>query len=200
MKYQVREGRNRVTVMALTGLGSLLALSVAANCITGALAWHFARTQKTVTTPMMFDRPFTSDSASGDAALNAMLVRAFINLRLSVTPETVDSQYAALLRFVPPENRDAMKKQLAAEAEYIKKNGVSSVFQIDDEITDTTTGDIIAQGTLSASTSNGKLKLTLPDANKAYRLSLHYVDGLIRLTAFPEVPWTNLHASRNRTQ
>jgi conjugal transfer pilus assembly protein TraE len=81
-----------------------------------------------------------------------------------------------------------MKKQLAAEADYIKKSGVTSVFRIDDAATDTTTGDITVQGVLNASTSNGKLPL--PDANKAYRLSVHYVDGLIRLTAFREVPWT----------
>lgn len=190
MKYKVREGRNRVTVLALAGLGSLLALSIAANGITGALAWHFARTQKTITVPMLFDRPFVSTAASGDGALNGLLVRSFINLRLSVTPETVDSQHAALLRFVPPEDRDAMKKQLAAEAEYIKKYGVSSVFRLDDETTDTTTGDITVRGTLSAGTSSGNLKLSLPDTNKAWRLSVHYVDGLIRLTAFTEVPWT----------
>ncbi|MFT4273126.1 MAG: hypothetical protein QM578_19140 [Pantoea sp.] len=83
MKYKVREGRNRVTVLALAGLGSLLALSLAANGITGALAWHFARTQKTITVPMLFDRPFISTAASGDAALNGLLVRSFINLRLA---------------------------------------------------------------------------------------------------------------------
>ncbi|RVU72185.1 TraE/TraK family type IV conjugative transfer system protein [Pantoea dispersa] len=190
MKYQVREGRNRVIILALCALSLLVFILAASTVVTGALAWHFAKTQRTITTPMMFDRPFTSGSASGDAALNGMLVRSFINLRLSVTPETVDSQHAALLRFVPAEYRDDLKKQLAAEAEYIKKNGVSSVFRIDDEMTDTTNGDVIAQGTLSASTTNGNLKISLPDSHKAYRLSVHYVDGLIRLTAFPEVPWT----------
>lgn len=190
MKYQVREGRNRVIILAMTALVLLVFILAVGSGITGALAWHFYKTQKTITTPMMFDRSFVSDAVSGDAALNGMLVRSFINLRLSVTPETVDSQHAALLRFVPAEYRDGMKKQLAAESEYIKKNGVTSVFRIDDEITDTETGDIIAQGTLSASTTNGNLKISLPDAHKAYRLSVHYVDGLIRLTAFPEVPWT----------
>ncbi|MGC0797378.1 TraE/TraK family type IV conjugative transfer system protein [Pantoea agglomerans] len=190
MKYQVREGRNRVIILALCALSLLVFILAVSTVVTGALAWHFAKTQRTLTTPMMFDRPFLSDSASGDAALNGMLVRSFVNLRLSVTPETVDSQHAALLRFVPAEYRDDMKKQLAAEAEYIKKNGVSSVFRIDDEITDSTTGDITVQGTLSASTTNGNLNISLPDASKAYRLSVRYVDGLIRLTAFPEVPWT----------
>ncbi|QBR48526.1 TraE/TraK family type IV conjugative transfer system protein [Erwinia sp. QL-Z3] len=187
MKLQVKETRNRVTVMALTAMTGLLALSVAGNCITGTLAWHFYSTQKTITTPMMFDRAFTSTAAVGDANLNSMLVRSFANLRLSVTPETVDAQHAALLRYVPPQDRSALKKSLAAEADYIKKNGISTVFRIDDESTDTGTGDITVSGTLSAGTSNGSLKLAIPDVTKAYRLSLHYVDGLIRLTAFPEV-------------
>lgn len=189
MRLQVKETRNRMMVVTLMSLTSLLAVSIAANCITGSLAWHFYRTQKTVTTPMMFDRAFTSTAAEGDAALNSMMVRSLINLRLSVTPETVDGQHTALLRWVPSEDRPEMKKALAAEAEYIKKNGVSTVFRIDDETTDIRTGDIIVRGTLSASTSNGSLTLALPDVNKAYRLSVGYVDGLIRLTAFPEVPW-----------
>ncbi|NNS09984.1 TraE/TraK family type IV conjugative transfer system protein [Erwinia sp. JH02] len=198
MKYQVKETRNRMMVVTLMSLTSLLVLSIAANCITGSLAWHFYRTQKTVTTPMMFDRAFTSTSAEGDAALNSMMVRSLINLRLSVTPETVDGQHAALLRWVPPEDRPEMKKALAAEAEYIKKNGVSTVFRIDDETTDTRTGDITVRGTLSASTSNGSLTLALPDVSKAYRLSVGYVDGLIRLTAFPEVPWTPVSSKTSR--
>jgi len=198
MKFQVKETRNRVVVVTLMSLTSLLALSIAGNCITGSLAWHFYRTQKTITTPMMFDRPFTSTSADGDAALNSMMVRSLINLRLSVTPETVDGQHAALLRWVPSEDRPEMKKALAAEAEYVKKNGVSTVFRIDDETTDTGNGDITVRGVLSASTSNGSVLLPLPDVNKSYRLSVGYVDGLLRLTAFPEVPWTPVSDKTNR--
>ncbi|MEI2684224.1 TraE/TraK family type IV conjugative transfer system protein [Erwinia aphidicola] len=198
MKFQVKETRNRVVVVTLMSLTSLLALSIAGNCITGSLAWHFWRTQKTITTPMMFDRAFTSTSAEGDAALNSMMVRSLINLRLSVTPETVDGQHAALLRWVPSEDRPEMKKALAAEAEYVKKNGVSTVFRIDDETTDTGNGDITVRGVLSASTSNGSVLLPLPDVNKSYRLSVGYVDGLLRLTAFPEVPWTPVSDKTNR--
>ncbi|KMV67593.1 MULTISPECIES: TraE/TraK family type IV conjugative transfer system protein [Erwinia] len=198
MKFQVKETRNRVVVVMLMSLTSLLALSIAGNCITGSLAWHFWRTQKTITTPMMFDRAFTSTSAEGDAALNSMMVRSLINLRLSVTPETVDGQHAALLRWVPSEDRPEMKKALAAEAEYVKKNGVSTVFRIDDETTDTGNGDITVRGVLSASTSNGSVLLPLPDVNKSYRLSVGYVDGLLRLTAFPEVPWTPVSDKTNR--
>jgi conjugal transfer pilus assembly protein TraE len=190
MKYQIKETRNRVTILVLTTLGTLLALSLVGISIVGTLAWHFATTQKTITTPMIFDRSFTSDASQGDANLNNMLVRSFVNLRLSVTPDTVDSQHAALLRWVPPEDRSELKKALAVEADYIKKNGISTVFRIDDETLDTGTGDIIVSGTLAANTSNGSLKLDLPDVHKAYRLSVKYVDGIIRLINFPEVQLT----------
>lgn len=61
------------------------------------------------------------------------------------------------------------------------------MFRIEDEAFDPATSDIIVTGTLSASTSNGNLKLDIPDVHKAYRLNVKYVDGIIRLTAFPEV-------------
>lgn len=60
------------------------------------------------------------------------------------------------------------------------------MFRIEDEAFDPATGDIIVSGTLSASTSNGSLKLDIPDVHKAYRLNVKYVDGIIRLTAFPK--------------
>ncbi|WP_458039099.1 TraE/TraK family type IV conjugative transfer system protein [Pantoea ananatis] len=206
MKLRVKETRNRLTVALLGGLGGLLALSVAGNCITGGLAWHFYRTQKTITVPMMFDRAFSSTATGGDANLNSMLVRSLASLRLNVTPETVDSQYKRLLSWVPPEQRSEMKKTLAVESDYIKNNGISSVYSIEHEFTDTTTGEITVGGRLHASTTNGTLDLVtpdahrvraasgkdridLPDARKAYRFNLHYVDGLISLTDFSEVKW-----------
>ncbi|MEJ1269017.1 TraE/TraK family type IV conjugative transfer system protein [Pantoea ananatis] len=48
-----------------------------------------------------------------------------------MTPETVDSQYKRLLSWVPPEQRSEMKKTLAVESDYIKNNGISSVYSIE---------------------------------------------------------------------
>jgi conjugal transfer pilus assembly protein TraE len=84
MKYQVREGRNRVVILVISSLVLLVFILAIGISINGAMAWHFYKRRR-LTTPMIFDRPFISDAASGDAALNGMLVRSFINLRLSVT-------------------------------------------------------------------------------------------------------------------
>lgn len=190
MKLQIKETRHRVVVYTLTGLVALVFLLAVACGITGAMAWYFAHTQKTITIPMTFDRPFVSDVTAGDAALNSMLVRSLVNLRLNVTPETVDRQHELLLSFVTPEARSEMKKVLATESAYVKKNGIASVYSIEQEATDPKTGDITVGGTLRASTTNGSVSVDLPVARQAWRLRLHYVNGLIRLEAFPEVSWS----------
>lgn len=206
MKLEVKESRDRLLALLLLTLSGLLIVSVLANCITGSLAWYCYWHQRTITTPMVYDRPFSSTMDGGDDNLYSMLARSLISLRLSVTPETVDRQHARLLSWVPPEERSALKKALVIEASYIKKNGISSVYSIEHEATDPKTGDIIVGGTIHASTMNGTVALNqpgsvrtatangvsrtdLPDEKKAYRLHIQYDNGLIRLTAFPEVAW-----------
>lgn len=188
MKYNVKEGRNRAVVFTVAALVSLLALSIAGNCITGALAWRFATTQRTVTVPMMFDRPFISTDATGDENVDSMMALSFLNLRLSVTPEKVDAYHQKLLKFVPPESRSELKKVLSAEADYVKKHGISSVFSLDSESSDPATGDVLLTGTLRASTSNGSVTVPVPDETRTYRLHVGYVHGQMSLTKFNEIP------------
>lgn len=197
MKLQIKETRHRMVVYTLTGLVALVFILAIGTGVAGAMAWHFAHTQKTLTVPMAFDQPFVSDVNGGDARLNGMLVRSLVNLRLNVTPETVDRQHALLLSWTSPAARSEMKKVLATEAAYVKKNGIASVYSIEDEATDPATGDVTVGGTLHASTTNGSVRIDLPDARQAWRLRLHYTDGLIRLEAFPEVSWPAIFNADN---
>ena len=187
MKYSIKEGRNRTVVLSLAVLAALLTVSIAANCITGALAWYFATTQKTVTVPMIFDRPFSSTDATGDENVDSMMALSFLSLRLGVTPERVDAQHQKLLKFVPPDDRSALKKVLSAEADYVKKHGISSSFSPDSESFDPVTGDVMFTGTLRASTSNGSVTVPVPDETRTYRLHVGYVKGLISQTKFTEI-------------
>lgn len=175
-------------VVTLTALIALLILSIAGNCITGGLAWYFATTQRTVTVPMMFDRPFSSTDATGDENVDSMMALSFVNLRLSVTPERVDAYHQKLLMFVPPENRSELKKVLSVEADYVKKHGISSVFSLNEEAVDSATGDILLTGTFRASTSNGGGIVPIPEETRTYRLHVGYIHGLMSLTKFTEIP------------
>jgi len=56
MKLQVKGERDKQLSYAFIGLSSLVFLLGAGNVLTGSLAWYFATTQKTITTPMSYIR------------------------------------------------------------------------------------------------------------------------------------------------
>lgn len=193
MKYRIQGSRKKSLGYAFIILCALLVLSMTSSVITGLLAWHFATTQRTVTTPMVYNQPFSSDAKSGDSNLMSMLATSFVYLRLTVSPETIDNQQKLLLSYVPAASRDAMKKVLDVEAEYIRRNGVTTVFNIAD-ITTLAPGDMLVTGTLSASTTNGRLNTgqdTVPSPlkpeEKTYRLKIQYLNGTPVLQEFSEV-------------
>ncbi|HCA1165951.1 TPA: conjugal transfer protein TraE, partial [Citrobacter freundii] len=110
MKLKIKGERDKQLSYAFIALASLLLLSGVGNVLTGSLAWHFATTQKTVTTPMSFNQPFTSDASGADATGMTMFASAFIYWRLNVSPENVDNNQKMLLGFVPSAERDELKK------------------------------------------------------------------------------------------
>ncbi|WP_407214472.1 TraE/TraK family type IV conjugative transfer system protein [Enterobacter kobei] len=68
MKLNIKGERDKQLRYAFIGLSALTLLMGAGNVLTGSLAWYFATTQKTITTPLTFNRPFTSDSKGVDAS------------------------------------------------------------------------------------------------------------------------------------
>ncbi len=88
MKLQVKGERDKQLSYAFIGLSSLVFLLGAGNVLTGSLAWYFATTQKTITTPMSYNQPFASDSSGADASGMTMFATSFIYWRLNVSPES----------------------------------------------------------------------------------------------------------------
>lgn len=186
MKLSIKAERSKQLAWAFIGLGSVCLLSIAGNVLTGSLAWHFATTQKTITTPMTFNQPFSSDASSADSTGMTMFATSFAYWRLNVSPETIDNAHKILLSFVPAEFRDRLKKQLDIEAERIKKSGITSRLQIR-EIRVVDTGIVDISTTLSTSTTNGSIITPLKDQAKTFRLTMSYESGLIRLKDFSEL-------------
>lgn len=186
MKLSIKAERSKQLAWAFIGLGSVCLLSIAGNVLTGSLAWHFASTQKTITTPMTFNQPFSSDASSADSTGMTMFATSFAYWRLNVSPETIDNAHKILLSFVPAEFRDRLKKQLDIEAERIKKAGITSRLQIR-EIRVVDTGIVDISTTLSTSTTNGSIITPLKDQAKTFRLTMSYENGLIRLKDFSEL-------------
>jgi len=186
LKLKIKGERDKQLSYAFIGLASLLVLSGTGNVLTGSLAWYFATTQKTVTTPMTYNQPFTSDAISADASGMTMFASSFIYWRLNVSPENIDNNQKMLLGFVPSAERDLLKKALDVEAERIKKGGITTRFDTKD-IRVMTDGSIEFSGTLKSSTTNGAITTPLKDQDKTYRLKISYVNGMINLHSFEEL-------------
>lgn len=193
MKLRIKGERDKHLSYAFIGLGSFAFLMAVGNVLTGSLAWHFATTQKTITTPLTFNRPFTSDAVSADATGMTQFAASFIYWRLNVSPENIDNNQKMILGFVPSAERDELKKALDIEAERIKKAGITTQFDTK-EIRVMNDGSVVYSGILKSSTTNGAITTQLKDQEKNFRLKMSYQNGVINLHDFEELqpaPTTN---------
>ncbi|HDR2795209.1 TPA: type IV conjugative transfer system protein TraE [Enterobacter asburiae] len=186
MKLKIKGERDKQLSYAFIGLSAFSILMAAGNVLTGSLAWHFATTQKTITTPMTYNRPFASDALSADATGMTQFATSFIYWRLNVSPENIDNNQKMILGFVPSAERDELKKALDVEAERIKKGGITTQFDTR-EIRVMNDGSVVYSGTLKSSTTNGAITTPLKDQEKTYRLKLSYENGVINLHGFEEL-------------
>lgn len=187
MKMKIKGERDRQLSHAFIGLSIVALLSSAGTAITGSLAWYFATTQKTITTPMTYNHPFSSDAHSADATGMTMFATSFIYWRLNVSPENIDNNQQMILGFVPSASRDRLKKALDVEAERIKKGGITTRFETAEVRAMNEPGVVEFSGTLKSSTTNGAITTPLKDQEKTYRLRLSYESGMIHLLSFEEL-------------
>ncbi|MFP2685002.1 TraE/TraK family type IV conjugative transfer system protein, partial [Enterobacter ludwigii] len=156
MKLKIKGERDKQLSYAFIGLSALTLIMGVGNVLTGSLAWHFATTQKIITTPLTFNRPFASDSKSVDATGLTQFAASFIYWRLNVSPENVDTNQKMVLGFVPSAERDALKKALDIEAERIKNGGITTRFDTK-EIRVIDDNTVQYSGILKPSTTNGAI-------------------------------------------
>lgn len=186
MKMKIKGERDKNLAYGFIGLSALTILLAAGNVLTGSLAWYFATTQKTITTPLTFNHPFASDSKSVDATGLTQFAASFIYWRLNVSPENIDINQKIILGFVPSAERDALKKALDIETDRIKNAGITTQF-ITKEIRVTDDDTVQYSGILKSSTTNGAIITPLKDQEKTYQLKLSYNNGVINLHSFEEL-------------
>lgn len=186
MKLKIKESRDKKIALAFIALSSLTVLLAVGNVITGALAWHFKSTQEHIVTPMVYNKPFNANPAAGDTTALSMFAISFASLRLNVSPENIDSNHKILLRYVPSQHRDVMKKILDVEADRIRKGGISTRYDMLD-LAQVDDGVMEMKVHLSPSTTNGGIITPLPEQNKTFRINMAYENGIIRLNEFSEL-------------
>lgn len=173
---------DKTLLIIIFSLAGLFLIALLGNVVTGSLAWHFYRAQKTIVTPMLFNTPFSTSELAADPNYYRMMLYSFLSLRLNVTPETVDGQHKELLNFVSPNARPDLERAMSVETGIIKKSNITSVFFID-HYSISPDGEAVVKGKLCTTSGNNPL----PDMEKQYRLKMMYLNGVTGLVEFSEV-------------
>ena len=107
----------------------------------------------------------------------------FTELRLNVTPHSVEKQHEMLLRYVAPQYYGTLKTQLVSEAEKIKKSDMSTVFYpVDIQVSQDDLAVTII-GDLKSFIGNE----SLPSRRTAYLITYNFHQGRLYVTNFKEV-------------
>ncbi len=180
MKIKIRRSRDKLLRYVFIGMLCWVIASTVAVVLISSLAWVLYSKQKTITTPMTFNVPFSSDASSADSSGMTMFATSFLYMRLNVSPENIDIQQKLLLGHVPSENRDKLKKVLDVEADRIKKGGITWRYDIK-ELRMVKPGVVDADVVLHPSTTNGNITTDLKEQARTYQLQMRYENGIINL-------------------
>lgn len=180
MKIKIRRSRDKLLRYVFIGMLGWVIASTVAVVLVSSLAWVLYSKQKTITTPMTFNVPFSSDASSADSSGMTMFATSFLYMRLNVSPENIDIQQKLLLGYVPSENRDKLKKVLDVEADRIKKGGITWRYDIK-ELRMVKPGVVDADVILHPSTTNGNITTDLKEQARTYQLQMRYENGIINL-------------------
>lgn len=180
MKIKIRRSRDKLLRYVFIGMLGWVIASTVAVVLISSLAWVLYSKQKTITTPMTFNVPFSSDASSADSSGMTMFATSFLYMRLNVSPENIDIQQKLLLGYVPSEHRDKLKKVLDVEADRIKKGGITWRYDIK-ELRMVKPGVVDADVILHPSTTNGNITTDLKEQARTYQLQMRYENGIINL-------------------
>ena len=183
MKYKLFqnnvEDAHKITKYLLCACGSLLSVVF----ILTALCINLSHRQMAVLVPMNMNAPlFVSNNSVSSQYLTESAL-SFMNLRLNFDPDTIDNNHALILRSVAPSDYSDIKKSLDIEADFVKKQSISSSFYINGISVNKEMLSVLIDGTLARSVGDKKLSLV----KTKFQINFKNDDGLLLITQFFEV-------------
>lgn len=151
-----------------------------------SLIW-IASHPKTYLVPPLVDKKITLESNAVDGSYLREMALFFLNTRLNVTPETIETQNKILLQYTAPEYYAEFLKELNHEKERIESDKITSVFYPSEIRINPAT--LVADITGNLNTSVGTLKVTgLP---KHYRIQFEYNSTNLKIKSLSEIGGKN---------
>lgn len=167
---------------ATTLLAALLAGSMLANVALAVLSMRLADRERVVMVPPTLHKTFwvEADRVSGEYL--EQMAYFLMQLTLDVTPQSVDHQAGVLMQYAAPAAYGDLRATMAATAERIKHDGVSTVFSAQNVVVDEAAQRVGVSGQLTTFISDRRVS----EVSKGYAIELQYTGGRIFLKAFRE--------------
>ena len=167
---------------ATTLLAALLAGSMLANVALAVLGMRLADRERVVMVPPTIHKTFWVEAERVSGEYLEQMAYFLMQLTLDVTPQSVDHQAGVLMQYAAPAAYGDLRATMAATAERIKHDGVSTVFSAQNVVVDEAAQRVGVSGQLTTFISDRRVS----EVSKGYAIELQYTGGRIFLKAFRE--------------
>ncbi|MCX7121691.1 MAG: type IV conjugative transfer system protein TraE [Gammaproteobacteria bacterium] len=164
-------------------LSVLVVMLLFCNLSLGLLLWHQSGNEKTILIPENFNKTAVVSDESVDANYLLQSALFFVDARLNVTPDSVDSSDKLVLFHTASEYYSDFSKSLEDESALIKSQKISSAFYISNTQSDPKKLTVIVSGTLKRWVG----ERALPNSKKTYELHFLLDGNELFLTTFQEI-------------
>lgn len=183
MEYKTAHNTIFMLSRLLKYFALLLIVMIACNFSLGFLLWHQSGLEKTILIPSNFTKKSVVSSEGVDANYLLQCALFFVDARLDVTPETINSDNELVLSHTAPQYYAKFKSELDNEENQIKSQKVSSTFYMSNIKADPKNLMVTISGTLKRWVG----ERSLADSHKEYKLRFLLNGNELFLTTFQEV-------------
>lgn len=168
--------RRRLSLALAGAIGLIIILSL-------SLLLMASKRERIVVVPHSFSEEFWLETTTVSSSYIRQVGDYFVKLALTVNPDTVESQYAFILKNVYPAYYGTLKADFIEKVAQVKKKSVSTVFRAREYEVDAKNLFVIIKGDLELTTG----RQHLDPQEKQYKVSFVYDDGRLYIKEIKEV-------------
>ena len=162
----------------------VLALGLIVLClILVLLVFNLAGRERIIISPPVVNKSFWVTNSEVSAEYLSEMSTFFAYMRLNVTPENVDYQHEALLRFVDSSYYGVFKGQLVAERDHLVDEHINTAFYPAQVKVDAKQLKVMISGDIHSSISDEKFT----PRNVTYEIVYSYNQGRLLIKSFNEI-------------
>lgn len=140
---------------------------------------QYIKEKQRVLIPPQISREFSISDTAVDASYLQMMAEYFANLKLNVTPASVDRKYKLLAEYIKSSNWGELQPLLSKDAEMVKKKNISSHWTANEVLVALNENKVKLSGVIEKSVGDRRLA---PEA-VTYIIDMDFLNGEISLAS-----------------